>query len=116
SHTDCRADTNHNNDLSQRRADSAVGYMVRHGIDSLRMTAHGYGESRLVNDCACEGSYVKRQCTEEEHALNRRTTVRVLGNDYKPKPKEEPKPVTPPGKGTPGKPGTRPGTTPPPRK
>lgn len=116
SHTDCRADTNHNNNLSQRRADSAVAYIVRNGIDSARLVARGYGESRLVNDCACEGSYIKRQCTEEEHALNRRTTVKLLGNDYKPKPKEEPKPVTPPGKGTPGKPGTRPGTTPPPRK
>jgi peptidoglycan-associated lipoprotein len=107
SHTDCRADSIYNNGLSQRRADSAVAYIVRQGIDSARLIAKGYGESKLVNDCACEGNYEKRKCTEEEHALNRRTTVRLTGNDYKPKPKEEPKPekpATPPGRG--GRPGT----------
>jgi outer membrane protein OmpA-like peptidoglycan-associated protein len=109
SHTDCRADSIYNNGLSQRRADSAVAYIVRQGIDSARLIAKGYGESKLVNDCACEGNYEKRKCTEEEHALNRRTTVRLTGNDYKPKPKEEPKPekpATPPGRG--GRPGTPP--------
>jgi len=33
SHTDCRADSSYNQDLSQRRADSAVSYIVRKGID-----------------------------------------------------------------------------------
>lgn len=106
SHTDCRADSAYNASLSQRRADSAVAYIVAHGVDSARLTAKGYGESKLVNDCACEGNYVKRQCTEEEHQLNRRTTVKLLGNDYKPTPKEEPKPA--PTKPTPGRrPGQR---------
>ncbi len=110
SHTDCRADSFYNQNLSQWRADSAVAYLVRNGIDSARLEAKGYGETRLVNDCACEGTYVKRQCTEEEHQLNRRTTVRLLGNDYRPKPKEQPKPVD--NKPQPGRPGTtRPGTT-----
>lgn len=105
SHTDCRADSAYNQDLSQRRADSAVAYLVRQGIDSARLEARGYGESKLVNDCACEGSYVKRQCTEAEHQLNRRTTVQLLGNDYKPKPKEEPKPDPKGNKGNTPKPG-----------
>jgi peptidoglycan-associated lipoprotein len=115
SHTDCRADSAYNENLSQRRADSAVAYIIRQGVDSARLVAKGYGESRLVNDCACEGSYVKKQCTEEEHQMNRRTTVKLLGNDYRPKPKEVP--VDPKAKpGTPAKPGTRPGTNPPPRR
>lgn len=115
SHTDCRADSAYNENLSQRRADSAVAYIIRQGIDSARLVAKGYGESKLVNDCACEGSYVKKQCTEEEHQMNRRTTVKLLGNDYRPKPKEVP--VDPKAKpGTPAKPGTRPGTNPPPRR
>jgi peptidoglycan-associated lipoprotein len=115
SHTDCRADSAYNENLSQRRADSAVAYIIRQGVDSARIVAKGYGESRLVNDCACEGSYVKKQCTEEEHQMNRRTTVKLLGNDYRPKPKEVP--VDPKAKpGTPAKPGTRPGTNPPPRR
>lgn len=89
SHTDCRSDSAYNQDLSQRRADSAVAYIVRHGIDSARLIAKGYGEAKLVNDCACEGSYVKRKCTEEEHQLNRRTTFRLLDNKYIPKNKQE---------------------------
>lgn len=114
SHTDCRADSAYNENLSQRRADSAVAYIIRQGIDSARLVAKGYGESKLVNDCACEGSYVKKQCTEEEHQMNRRTTVKLLGNDYRPKPKEVP--VDPKAKPGTTKPGTRPGTNPPPRR
>lgn len=89
SHTDCRSDSLYNKDLSQRRADSAVSYIVSRGIDKERLVAAGYGESQLVNDCECEGRYVKRVCSEEEHQMNRRTTIRLLGNDYVPKNKEE---------------------------
>jgi peptidoglycan-associated lipoprotein len=89
SHTDCRSDSLYNKDLSQRRADSAVAYIVSRGIDKERLVAAGYGESQLVNDCECEGRYVKRVCSEEEHQMNRRTTIRLLGNDYVPKNKEE---------------------------
>ncbi|MCE2788266.1 MAG: OmpA family protein [Bacteroidota bacterium] len=89
SHTDCRSDSLYNKDLSQRRADSAVAYIVSRGIDKERLVAAGYGESQLVNDCECEGKYVKRVCSEEEHQMNRRTTIRLLGNDYVPKNKEE---------------------------
>ncbi len=108
SHTDCRADSLYNENLSQRRADSAVAYIVRNGIDQERLVAKGYGERMLVNDCACEGTWVKRNCTEEEHQLNRRTTVKLLGNDFKPK--EEPKKEEPP-KDQKGKPGAKPGNT-----
>ncbi|MCU0442936.1 MAG: OmpA family protein [Bacteroidia bacterium] len=112
SHTDCRADSAYNQNLSQRRADSAVAYISSKGIDIERMVAKGYGESSLVNDCACEGTYVKRKCTEEEHQLNRRTTFRLLDNKYIPKNKQEmkdtkDKTVAPRG-GTPAKPGTQP--------
>lgn len=89
SHTDCRADSAHNRDLAQRRADSAVAYIVTRGIDAERLVAKGYGESSLVNDCGCEGKFVTRHCTEEEHQMNRRTTIKLLGNDYVPKNKQE---------------------------
>ena len=39
------------------------------------MAAKGYGETRLVNKCS-NGV----QCTDEEHARNRRTEFRILGN------------------------------------
>jgi peptidoglycan-associated lipoprotein len=116
SHTDCRADSAYNQDLSQRRADSAVGYMVSRGIDSARMVAKGYGETKLVNDCACEGKYVKRACTDEEHQMNRRTTFKLLDNKYVPKNREEMKATPDKTTVTPGK-KTAPGrTTPPPRR
>ncbi len=89
SHTDCRSDSIYNQALSQRRADSAVAYIISHGIDSARLVAKGYGESALVNDCACEGQVVKRVCNEDEHQLNRRTTFRLLDNKYIPKNKQE---------------------------
>ena len=89
SHTDCRADSLYNQDLSQRRADSAVAYIGSKGIDTLRLVAKGYGESKLVNDCGCEGRWVKRNCTEEEHQMNRRTTFKLLDNNYIPKNKQE---------------------------
>ncbi len=72
SHTDCRASDEYNTDLSQKRAESAVRYLVLNGINSARMTAKGYGETKLVNDCA-DGV----ECTEEEHQMNRRTEFRV---------------------------------------
>jgi len=84
SHTDCRADSVYNIGLSQRRADSAVAYLIAKGVDSARIVAKGYGENQLVNKCACEGPNERIQgqkCTEEEHQMNRRTTVRFL--DFK---------------------------------
>jgi peptidoglycan-associated lipoprotein len=106
SHTDCRADSLYNVGLSQRRADSAVAYILSQGIDSLRIFAKGYGENRLaVTKCKCEGPDERSQgqkCTEEEHQLNRRTTVQFLDNNYVKKPKVVPvdpkKPVLPQGR------------------
>lgn len=72
SHTDCQGGDNYNQDLSQRRAESAVRYLVQNGIDNGRLVAKGYGESKLANTCRCNA------CTPEEHQENRRTTFLVL--------------------------------------
>ena len=77
SHTDCRGTAQYNMVLSGKRAESAVAYIVTQGIDKKRMTAAGYGESRLLNKCFCEGTRVV-PCTEEEHQLNRRTEFKIL--------------------------------------
>ncbi|MFT5481223.1 MAG: outer membrane protein OmpA-like peptidoglycan-associated protein, partial [Bacteroidia bacterium] len=81
SHTDCRATYEYNRALSQRRADSAVAYILKSGINPFRLEARGYGESLLVNECACEGN-IKVPCTEEKHQENRRTTVKVVNCRY----------------------------------
>lgn len=73
SHTDSRGDDQYNMGLSQRRADAAVAYLVRNGIDRSRLVAAGYGESRLLNEC---GNGVS--CSEEKHQENRRTEIKVL--------------------------------------
>ncbi len=72
SHTDCRGPASYNESLSERRAQSTRQYLINNGIASDRLTAKGYGESRLVNDCGCEPSN-DSSCTEEEHQLNRRS-------------------------------------------
>jgi peptidoglycan-associated lipoprotein len=72
SHTDSRADDRYNDVLSQKRAESAVQYLVSKGIDRSRMSARGYGEQRLVNGCS-NGV----ECTEEQHQANRRTEFKV---------------------------------------
>ncbi len=75
SHTDSRGSASSNMDLSQRRAQSVVDYLISKGISRDRLIARGYGESRPVNRCV-DGV----ECTEEEHQANRRTEFRVLGN------------------------------------
>ena len=69
SHTDSRQTDEYNQALSQRRATSAVRYLISKGIDANRLTARGYGESRLI---------IQNAQTEEEHQRNRRTEFKVI--------------------------------------
>ena len=71
-HTDSRGKEDYNMALSQQRAQSAVDYIVSRGIKDSRITAKGYGESQLLNDCNDAAS-----CTEAEHQKNRRTEFKV---------------------------------------
>ncbi len=75
SHTDCRGSNDYNMALSQRRAQSCVDYIIASGISSQRISAIGYGETRLTNGCA-DGV----RCTEAEHQLNRRTVITPVLN------------------------------------
>ena len=68
SHTDSRGNDSYNMALSERRAQSTLKWLVGKGIDANRLTAKGYGESQLVNQCSNGVS-----CTAEEHQLNRRS-------------------------------------------
>ncbi|HNP69215.1 MAG TPA: OmpA family protein [Aequorivita sp.] len=68
SHTDSRGNDSYNMALSERRAQSTLKWLVGKGIDANRLTAKGYGESQLVNQCSNGVS-----CTSEEHQLNRRS-------------------------------------------
>lgn len=72
SHTDSRGPDLYNLDLSQRRAKSAVDYLVSRGISRSRMVAKGYGETKLLNRCS---NGVK--CSPAEHQQNRRTEFKI---------------------------------------
>jgi peptidoglycan-associated lipoprotein len=85
SHTDSRGSFRYNDKLSERRAESAVKYIIAGGIAESRITAKGYGEYKLVNKCS-DGI----NCTKEEHQANRRTEIKITGIVETPeKPDEE---------------------------
>ncbi|MCO5260457.1 MAG: OmpA family protein [Crocinitomicaceae bacterium] len=77
SHTDCRATAAYNMQLSDKRAKASAAYIKSRITNPSRIFGKGYGESRLLNDCGCEGK-VESTCSEEEHALNRRTEFRIV--------------------------------------
>ena len=73
SHTDSRGKDKYNLDLSQKRAEAAVEYLVENGINSSRISAKGYGETQLLNKCKNGVT-----CPEDLHQENRRTEVKIL--------------------------------------
>jgi outer membrane protein OmpA-like peptidoglycan-associated protein len=72
SHTDCRGKDAYNMGLSEKRAKSAVEYLISQGIAKERLTHKGYGESVPFAKCVCE------KCSDDEHQSNRRTEFKVL--------------------------------------
>ena len=74
-HTDSHGSAEYNLDLSQRRAQSCVDYMVANGVPAGRLVATGYGEQQLKNRCV-DGVY----CTKDEHQVNRRVELKILPN------------------------------------
>jgi outer membrane protein OmpA-like peptidoglycan-associated protein len=75
SHTDSRGKDDYNLELSEKRARSAVEYLVKNGqVDETKLAARGYGETRLVNRCVNGAT-----CTDDEHAENRRTELKIIG-------------------------------------
>ncbi|HEX5316565.1 MAG TPA: OmpA family protein, partial [Candidatus Kapabacteria bacterium] len=59
----------HNLDLSLRRANAVRDFLIQHGIDPNRITAHGYGPA----------SPIATNVTDEGRAENRRVEFVVKG-------------------------------------
>ncbi len=75
SHTDSRGTDSYNLSLSQKRAESAVAYILANSeVTSSSLAGKGYGETQLVNGCR-NG----RTCSDEAHQENRRTELKVTG-------------------------------------
>ncbi|AEM72047.1 OmpA/MotB domain protein [Allomuricauda ruestringensis DSM 13258] len=68
SHTDSRSSDRFNLRLSERRAQATLNWFVKQGIDRSRLSAKGYGETQLLNECSNGVN-----CSEEQHQLNRRS-------------------------------------------
>jgi outer membrane protein OmpA-like peptidoglycan-associated protein len=77
SHTDCRASKTYNDWLSQNRAVASANYIKNRIKNPKRIYGKGYGETKLVNNCACEPTN-ESTCTEEQHQLNRRTEFIIV--------------------------------------
>lgn len=74
SHTDSRSNDNFNMQLSERRAQATVDYIINNGsIDASRLQGSGFGETQLLNNC---GNNVK--CSKYEHQLNRRSEFIIV--------------------------------------
>jgi peptidoglycan-associated lipoprotein len=100
SHTDSRDTEEYNLDLSQKRAQSVVQYLIDKGIEPERLSPKGYGESSpkvvdasitALNPFLKTGSVLSEQlinslATDEQreiaHQINRRTEFRVLRTDF----------------------------------
>jgi outer membrane protein OmpA-like peptidoglycan-associated protein len=72
-HTDSRGGDAANQRLSERRANSAVQYLISQGISPSRLTFKGYGETVLKNTCKNGVT-----CSDEEHEINRRVEFSIL--------------------------------------
>ncbi len=77
SHTDCRGSYDYNMALSERRAKSSAEYVRARISKPERIYGKGFGESKLVNNCDCEGDKVSG-CSEDEHQMNRRTEFVII--------------------------------------
>jgi outer membrane protein OmpA-like peptidoglycan-associated protein/tetratricopeptide (TPR) repeat protein len=100
SHTDSRGNDAYNLDLSERRAQSVVDYLVDKGIPRERMIPKGYGETTPAPKLDADGNPDKdangevirltepyiysikdEKLREEYHQRNRRTAFKVLSED-----------------------------------
>lgn len=79
-HTDARGKPEYNLDLSMKRSQSVVNYLIEKGTAPDRLSAKGWGATKPI---------VKNAKTEDDHQRNRRTTFSIknvedIGNDFKP--------------------------------
>lgn len=99
-HTDFRGGKDYNQELSQKRAQSVVDYLIKHGIDKDRLVAKGYGETqpKIIDEkmhnkvpffevgTEMSPEFIKNLKSEDKkeiaHQINRRTEFKVIDKDY----------------------------------
>lgn len=73
SHTDTQGSFDYNLNLSEKRSQKTVGYLIANGADPDRISGNGYGETMPTNHCL-DGV----KCSQKEHFENRRTEFVIL--------------------------------------
>ena len=68
SFADCRGGSSYNVALSKERSSSVKQYLMSKGVKDNRITTKSLGATSFVNNC-----YKPELCSEEEHAVNRRS-------------------------------------------
>ena len=98
-HTDMVGNNAANQELSLKRAQSVVNYLIKHGIDAARLTPVGYGEEKpvvvdevlhkqytfLPKDQVLDEAFISTLTADQQeicNSLNRRTEFRVLKTTY----------------------------------
>jgi len=71
-HSDSKGGDSYNLKLSEQRANSAKNYIISKGVSGSRITAKGYGETKLINNCGNNTI-----CSDDEHAVNRRLEFKL---------------------------------------
>lgn len=74
SYADCRGSKKLNKKLTEKRSEAVKKYIVDQGIGKKRVTTESMGATNFVNNCVRPND-----CTEEEHALNRRSEFQFRG-------------------------------------
>jgi peptidoglycan-associated lipoprotein len=81
-HTDTRGSADYNRNLSQRRAQTCVDYLVSKGIEPDRLKAAGKGKDEPKISDAQIAAMKTEEEREAAHQINRRTVFRILSFDY----------------------------------
>ena len=84
SHTDSRGNASYNKELSQKRAQTCVSYLISRGVARDRLVAVGHGKERLLISDADIAKMRTEDEKERAHQANRRTVFRILRFDYEP--------------------------------
>jgi len=77
-HTDSRGGDKYNEDLSQKRAQSCVDYLIKAGIATDRLVSKGYGKQKLIISDAEIAKLKFEDEKEDAHQQNRRTEFKIL--------------------------------------
>lgn len=77
-HTDSRGGDKYNEELSQKRAQSCVDYLIKAGIATDRLVSKGYGEQKLIISDTEIAKLKFEDEKEDAHQQNRRTEFKIL--------------------------------------